>query len=80
MMLYKGDLRAVTDYLPAVRRWLNWLDTLAQKLGVAHMYVVYGDWVPPPGQPKEIGPFCSMFSFLNSLHQYKEMARFINNE
>jgi len=47
MMKYNDDKDAVAYHLPSVKKWLNWLDSLASK-GVENMYAEYGDWVPPP--------------------------------
>lgn len=48
--------------------------------GIGNMYGYYGDWVPPPPQPKVGVSFTSAFSFLLNVRQTLELARALGQQ
>ena len=70
MMVYKGDKQIVKEQLPSVKKYIEWLVTLAEK-SVPNMMFHYGDsflpkkkkhkgdWVPPPDMKKENSSLCT---------------------
>ena len=59
----------------------SYITTLAKKIpteGIGKLYSYYGDWVPPPEQPKVNGSFVSAFCLIKGLKNVEAFARILN--
>lgn len=76
--LYKNSA-ALGDYYPKVLDYINTTLNSIPEEGIGKLpNCRYGDWVPPPPNPKVDNTFTGAFSFLLSINQTKEMADMLN--
>ena len=76
--LINKDQSVWAEYFNDTYRYIT---TLAKKIppeGIGKLYSYYGDWVPPPGQPKVNGSFVSAFCLINGLKDVESFALILN--
>ena len=69
------DMDVTGKYYPAVLEYIKTTLSTIPDQGISKLpNCHYGDWVPPPPNPKVDNTFTGAFSFLMSIKQTKEMA------
>ena len=68
------DTDILSTYYDYAAQYIQTLKGTIPPEGVGNLYSHYGDWVPPPEQPKVNGSFVSAFSLLMGLQRLKFFA------
>jgi len=71
---YSGDKDVVAKHWSSLQAYIAFFDGQYKKTGLKNFMVGFGDWVPPPPQPKADGHLVSAFSYLRDLSLYAELA------
>eukprot|EP00731_Ephydatia_muelleri_P002630 Em0001g2630a len=77
---YYGDLVTAKALYPSVMAYVQFMLSTIPSSGIGNMYGYYGDWVPPPPQPKVSISFTSAFSFLLNVKQTLELAQALGQQ
>ncbi|KAL5517260.1 hypothetical protein EMCRGX_G002768 [Ephydatia muelleri] len=77
---YYGDLVTAKALYPSVMAYVQFMLSTIPSSGIGNMYGYYGDWVPPPPQPKVSVSFTSAFSFLLNVKQTLELAQALGQQ
>ena len=71
---YYGDLNTAKMFFPAISEYIQFMLSTIPAGGIGKMYAYYGDWCPPPPQPKVNMSFTSAFSLLMNIKETHELA------
>lgn len=77
---YYGDLATAKALYPSVLSYIQFILSTIPSSGIGNLYGYYGDWVPPPPQPKVGVSFTSAFSFLLNVKQTLELAQALGQQ
>jgi alpha-L-rhamnosidase len=72
-----GDTNIVRTYYEGIKKWVQFLYASSQKDGVQKLFSKYGDWVPPPPQPRTSGNLVSTFFVIQNLIELAEFANIL---
>jgi len=71
---HRADLGVVEAQYDGVKGWIDWLSGSANKTGLKDIWSKYGDWVPPPKNPKANIHLTGAFFYILGVQQVSELA------
>ena len=77
---YYGDIDTARRFYPYLLDYINSMVSTARQQGIGKFYGYYGDWVPPPPNPKVSVSFTSAFSLLTNIREAVEIAMAIGDK
>jgi len=79
MYHHYGDQSILKNHYNGIKAWVDFLTSEYTSTGLANMYYNYGDWVPPPPNPRTNSSLCSAFSFALDVKHFVEIAQILGN-